>query len=491
MLNMTNKENDNSGVAGKLNANEWNKLINVLNRVITSTGDVMGDDSDEQFLKAIDIFTKRSVYSDNGNVNQISLSRPGGIIVNDNYIDGSELRFISKYSNTGSTTIHVDNLADLTLKLNGVDLVADDILGGYLYSGVIDTSAGVVNMVKVASGSSTTLDGNTVEDLTSLIVDTISNGAGSAYDTLKEIQTELENNDDDISTIMTALNTKAGKNGSTSNLFSVKNATDTGHAVAYGQANGRYAYKAGTATQVFSVESATANDHAVSRIFGDGRYALKAGSTSNLFSVKNATATGHAVAFGQANSRYAYKAGTATQVFSVESASADDHAVSRIFGDGRYALKAGSTSNLFSVKNATAVGHAVAYGQANSRYAYKAGATTQVFSVESASADDHAVSRIFGDGRYALKIYSGTKAAYGLTDSAYSVIGTMVFAVSYTTGITAGETTAASNLSVCGIKFTNNTDSELQTGEDLDAGTWMCLGYAKYDGTATLWQRVA
>ena len=55
------------------------------------------------------------------------------------------------------------------------------------------------------------LNGKTEAEVATSIIDTITNGAGSAYDTLKELEDAIKGNDTDLATILTTQGTKVDK----------------------------------------------------------------------------------------------------------------------------------------------------------------------------------------------------------------------------------------------------------------------------------------
>lgn len=63
--------------------------------------------------------------------------------------------------------------------------------------------------------NSNKLENKTIAEIQALIINAITNGAGTAYDTLLELQNEIQANDGDISGILTTLTQKLGKSGGT------------------------------------------------------------------------------------------------------------------------------------------------------------------------------------------------------------------------------------------------------------------------------------
>lgn len=80
-----------------------------------------------------------------------------------------------------------------------------------------------------------TLQGYDLNALKELIINEITNGAGEAYDTLLELQQEIESNDGDISGILSTLAQKANIGGSAAQKFKVADAEADDEAVSKGQ----------------------------------------------------------------------------------------------------------------------------------------------------------------------------------------------------------------------------------------------------------------
>jgi hypothetical protein len=95
------------------------------------------------------------------------------------------------------TSINSTLISSINTKLNSSSYTASDVLTK------IKTVDGV------GSGlDADTLDGKHFTQVKSDIIDTITNGAGAAYDTLVELQSAIQSNDGDISSILTTLNNK-------------------------------------------------------------------------------------------------------------------------------------------------------------------------------------------------------------------------------------------------------------------------------------------
>ncbi|MFT7880444.1 MAG: hypothetical protein ABXS91_08630, partial [Sulfurimonas sp.] len=132
----------------------------------------------------------------------------------------------------------------------------------------INRASGALVLAGVTASDAQKLEGSTKQQIIDTITAAILNGAGEAYDTLLELQQEIQSNDSDISGILTTLSNKANRFGDALIRFSVEDATSDDHAVNLGQMNTELALKAnkgGMSTQRFKVLDAAVDDEAVNK----------------------------------------------------------------------------------------------------------------------------------------------------------------------------------------------------------------------------------
>ena len=102
----------------------------------------------------------------------------------------------------------------------------DSIVAGTLQSSSVISSNLIGSSIQIQNDNGDNLDVATHQDISDAINNLVA-GTDGAYDTLKEIQTFLQNDDNQISSILSGLTTKADQSALDTTNTNVSNLTDT------------------------------------------------------------------------------------------------------------------------------------------------------------------------------------------------------------------------------------------------------------------------
>ena len=112
-----------------VSGDEYNKVVNPLKNLITSSGQTI-DTSNTQVVKAVaDYAAVSTFYADSGTANAYVLSAIGSRLAPNAYSEGMEIRFRATNANTGASTVNVAGLGVKNIKQadGSTDLTAADI----------------------------------------------------------------------------------------------------------------------------------------------------------------------------------------------------------------------------------------------------------------------------------------------------------------------------------------------------------------------------
>ncbi len=117
-----------------LSASEFNQIPDELENLINKSGQTASSSDLTQVTKAVSqMVGDADFYSTSGTANAIILSAVSPRVAPSILTNGLRARFVASATNSGTTTINVNNLGAKTLYLNGSVAGAGDIRAGFLY----------------------------------------------------------------------------------------------------------------------------------------------------------------------------------------------------------------------------------------------------------------------------------------------------------------------------------------------------------------------
>lgn len=159
MLSIEEKIGGNPNEYGKLFADEFNLIVDNLDKLIEKSGN-KSETFTRQVAKAIDDLYKGNIYKDVGTLNNLVLERNTTVTNIESYEDGTSFLFIPKYTNTGPVTITMNSLPAKELKLHSSDLVSSDLIANNVYMAIYNTMLDVFNLYSLSSTNGSNGSGN-------------------------------------------------------------------------------------------------------------------------------------------------------------------------------------------------------------------------------------------------------------------------------------------------------------------------------------------
>lgn len=157
-----------------VSGDEYNKVVNPLKNLITSSGQTI-DTSNTQVVKAVaDYAAVSTFYADSGTANSYVLSAIGSRLAPNAYSEGMEIRFRATNANTGASTVNVGGLGVKNIKQGdgSTDVAAGDISPNFDTRARYDGT--VFRLSNVSDVGNLTING---KFNTTPVTETISSGA--------------------------------------------------------------------------------------------------------------------------------------------------------------------------------------------------------------------------------------------------------------------------------------------------------------------------
>lgn len=149
MKNIGTKIPNTASTESKITAEEFNSIVSELKTLVSNYQNFDIDDN-SQILKSIDIMSKSMIYTDIGFVNNVELVRNTRHVKEEILVDNLLFMFSPKESNTGATTIKLNEKNPLPLLNNGLDLEEDYLKVGVTYFVTYDSTSNSYNIVNIA-----------------------------------------------------------------------------------------------------------------------------------------------------------------------------------------------------------------------------------------------------------------------------------------------------------------------------------------------------
>lgn len=137
--NWIEKIDNNDTAAGFVGAEDFNSAFNELENVV-SPFMALDVAQNNQLVRAIDIISKATHYTDSGTQNAISLTRGATATVIESLFDGMVVSFYPALANNGATTINVNGTGVKPLKFNGADLPINFLSVDYRFTAIYDAT---------------------------------------------------------------------------------------------------------------------------------------------------------------------------------------------------------------------------------------------------------------------------------------------------------------------------------------------------------------
>ena len=153
MKDWTEKVDNLSTEQGTITASDFNSTYNEAKNVVKPIMSLDENDN-KQLVKSIDILSKTVGYNDIGSANVIKLTRSAITEVIETYKDGMTLFFTTTNTNTGSTTLEVQNLGAKPTKHNGVDLPSSYIQPNRIFIASYNQAEDIFEVSDITSGAS-------------------------------------------------------------------------------------------------------------------------------------------------------------------------------------------------------------------------------------------------------------------------------------------------------------------------------------------------
>lgn len=149
MKNIGTKIPNTASTESKITAEEFNSIVSELKTLVSNYQNFDIDDN-SQILKSIDIMSKSMIYTDIGFANNVELVRNTRHVKEEILVDNLLFMFSPKESNTGATTIKLNEKNPLPLLNNGLDLEEDYLKVGVTYFVTYDSTSNSYNIVNIA-----------------------------------------------------------------------------------------------------------------------------------------------------------------------------------------------------------------------------------------------------------------------------------------------------------------------------------------------------
>ena len=147
MKNWQEKIDNNDTSAGFVTAEDFNSAFIELENTVSPFMALDIAETD-QLVKSVDIISKATHYTDSGTANTIVLSRGATATAIETLFDGMVISFNPKYANTGATTININGLGAVPLKLDGADLQVGFLNPSYKFEAIYDLANLRFNILK-------------------------------------------------------------------------------------------------------------------------------------------------------------------------------------------------------------------------------------------------------------------------------------------------------------------------------------------------------